>query len=36
MRQLVPAHVEPELLSRGIDLNNFVPIPLEEMRITLD
>ena len=35
-RQLVPAWREPELLSRGIDLNNFTPIPLEELRITLD
>jgi glycogen synthase kinase 3 beta len=35
-RQLVPAWTVPELLSRGIDLNNFTPIPLEQMRITLD
>ncbi|GAA6059057.1 hypothetical protein JCM10212_001282 [Sporobolomyces blumeae] len=35
-RKLVPSHVEPELASRGIDLNNFEPIPLEQMRITLD
>ena len=35
-RQLVPPHCEKELGSRGIDLNNFVPIPLEQLRITLD
>lgn len=35
-RQLVPGWTVPELLSRGIDLNNFTPIPLEQMRITLD
>jgi len=34
--QLVPSWCEPELASRGIDLNNFTPIPLEELRITLD
>lgn len=36
MSQLVPKHCEAELLSRGIDVNNFVPIPLADMRITLD
>ncbi|KAF9518211.1 hypothetical protein BS47DRAFT_1313417 [Hydnum rufescens UP504] len=35
-RQLVPSHCEPELAARGIDLNNFKPIPLEDLRITLD
>jgi glycogen synthase kinase 3 beta len=35
-RQLVPDWCVPELEDRGIDLNNFVPIPLEELRITLD
>ncbi|KAF8334326.1 putative glycogen synthase kinase 3 alpha [Cantharellus anzutake] len=35
-RQLVPPFCEPELASRGIDLNNFKPIPLEELRISLD
>lgn len=35
-RRLVPAWREPELQSRGIDLDNFTPIPLEELRITLD
>lgn len=35
-RQLVPSWCELELASRGIDLNNFKPIPLEELRITLD
>jgi len=36
IRSLVPPHCEPELRSRGIVLDNFVPIPLEELRITLD
>ena len=36
MRQLVPSHTEAELASRGIHLDSFVPIPLEELRITLD
>ena len=36
MRQLVPPHTEAELASRGIHLDSFVPIPLEELRITLD
>ena len=36
IRTLVPPHCEPELLSRGIDINNFTPIPLADMRITLD
>lgn len=35
-RQLVPSWREPELASRGIDLDNFTPIPLEDLRITLD
>ncbi|CCM03915.1 uncharacterized protein FIBRA_06066 [Fibroporia radiculosa] len=36
IRQLVPPHCEKELASRGIHLDSFVPIPLEQMRITLD
>jgi len=36
IRQLVPPHSEPELASRSIHLDNFVPIPLEQMRLTLD
>ncbi|KAF8502440.1 kinase-like domain-containing protein [Gautieria morchelliformis] len=36
MRQLVPPHCEQELESRGIRLESFVPIPLEQLRITLD
>ncbi|KAG6853698.1 Glycogen synthase kinase 1 [Blastosporella zonata] len=36
IRQLVPPHCEPELASRGIVLDGFVPIPLEELKITLD
>ncbi|KAG5645833.1 Glycogen synthase kinase 1 [Asterophora parasitica] len=36
IRQLVPRHTEPELASRNIVLDNFVPIPLEQLKITLD
>ncbi|KAK7043706.1 glycogen synthase kinase 3 [Paramarasmius palmivorus] len=36
LRRLVPPHCEAELSSRNIVLDNFVPIPLEEMKITLD
>ncbi|GAA5832473.1 hypothetical protein JCM3766R1_003090 [Sporobolomyces carnicolor] len=35
-RKLVPSHAEQELSSRGIDLNNFEPIPHADMKITLD
>ena len=34
--KLVPAYCIPELRSRGIDLDNFEPIPLEQLKITLD
>jgi glycogen synthase kinase 3 beta len=36
IRRLVPPHCEPELASRSIVLDNFVPIPLEQMKLTLD
>jgi len=36
IRELVPPHHEPELASRSIHLDNFVPIPLEQMKISLD
>jgi len=36
IRQLVPPHRIPELQSRGIDLDSFVPIPVDQLRITLD
>lgn len=36
IRKLVPTHCEEELASRGIVLDSFVPIPLDELRITLD
>jgi len=36
MRKLVPPHCEAELALRGIVLDSFVPIPLDELRITLD
>nr|WPT08310.1 GIGK3 [Ganoderma lucidum] len=36
MRQLVPSHTEAELASRSILLDSFVPIPLEQLRISLD
>ena len=34
--RLVPQHAEAELLSRGIDVHNFQPIPLESLKVTLD
>jgi glycogen synthase kinase 3 beta len=36
IHRLVPKHAEAELLSRGIDVNNFTPVPLESLRVTLD
>ncbi|TEB36122.1 Pkinase-domain-containing protein [Coprinellus micaceus] len=36
IRRLVPPHVEPELALRSIVLDGFVPIPLEQMRLSLD
>lgn len=35
-RLLVPPHCEAELRSRSIDLDTFVPIPLDQLKITLD
>ncbi|KAF7295133.1 Protein kinase domain-containing protein [Mycena indigotica] len=35
-RRLVPPHCESELATRGIVLDSFVPIPLDELKITLD
>jgi glycogen synthase kinase 3 beta len=34
--RLVPQHAEAELLSRGIDVHNFQPVPLESLKVTLD
>lgn len=31
--KLVPAHKEPELRARGIDINNFEPVPLEHVSL---
>ncbi|EIW70237.1 hypothetical protein TREMEDRAFT_29426 [Tremella mesenterica DSM 1558] len=36
IRQLVPPHAEAALRARGVDIDDFVPIPLEQLRITLD
>ncbi|CDZ96841.1 pkinase-domain-containing protein [Phaffia rhodozyma] len=36
INQLVPEWTEPELASRGINLDGFEPIPLEQLRISLD
>ncbi|KAJ7063066.1 kinase-like domain-containing protein [Mycena amicta] len=36
IRRLVPPHCEPELATRGLVLDSFVPIPLDELKITLD
>jgi glycogen synthase kinase 3 beta len=35
-RHLVPRQCEAELRARGIDLDTFVPIPLDQLKITLD
>jgi len=34
--KLVPPHAEEPLKERGIDIQNFEPIPAEQMRISLD
>lgn len=36
IRKLVPPHCEEGMRSRSIDIYEFVPIPLEQLRITLD
>lgn len=36
IHRLVPKHAEAELRARGIDIDDFVPIPLEQLRISLD
>jgi glycogen synthase kinase 3 beta len=36
IHKLVPPHCEEALRLRSIDINNFKPIPLEQLRITLD
>lgn len=36
IRKLVPSHAEPTLKARGVDVEGFVPIPLEQLRINLD
>ncbi|CAO1630445.1 unnamed protein product [Parajaminaea phylloscopi] len=36
IHKLVPEFARSDLLSRGIDVNNFDPIPLESMRVSLD
>lgn len=36
IKKLVPPHAEPALRSQGIDIDDFVPIPLEQLRISLD
>lgn len=36
MHKLVPEFARADLLARGIDVNNFEPIPLESMRVSLD
>lgn len=34
--RLVPPHARKELLSRGIDLETFVPMPQEDMKAQLE
>jgi glycogen synthase kinase 3 beta len=36
IRQLVPPHAEPALRENGIEIEGFEPIPLEQLRISLD
>lgn len=36
IRQLVPSHAEAALKEQGIDIEGFVPIPLDQLRISLD
>ncbi|KAH8922835.1 putative glycogen synthase kinase 3 alpha [Atractiella rhizophila] len=36
IQTLVPPHAEQGLLNAGIDIHNFNPIPLEDLRISLD
>lgn len=36
IRKLVPAHAEAALKERGIDIEGFVPIPLDQLKISLD
>lgn len=36
IKKLVPKFAEAELRSRGIDVDDFKPIPLEQLRISLD
>nr|ODN83817.1 CMGC/GSK protein kinase [Cryptococcus depauperatus CBS 7841] len=36
IRQLIPPHAESELHARGIDVNDFKPIPPEQLRVSLD
>jgi glycogen synthase kinase 3 beta len=36
IRKLVPKHAEADLRARGIDIDDFKPIPLEQLRISLD
>lgn len=34
IRRLVPPHYEQELLAQGIDIHNFDPIPVDQMKIS--
>ncbi|CAO1627592.1 unnamed protein product [Sympodiomycopsis kandeliae] len=36
IHKLVPEHARADLLARGIDVNNFEPVPLESLRVSLD
>ncbi|KAG2179166.1 hypothetical protein INT43_002016 [Umbelopsis isabellina] len=33
IRKLVPPHAEAELIARGIDINNFTPLPASELKV---
>lgn len=36
IRRLIPPHAEPALRERGIEIEGFQPIPVEQLRISLD
>lgn len=36
IHKLVPEHARADLASKGIDVDNFEPVPLESLRVSLD
>jgi hypothetical protein len=35
IHKLVPAHYKENLLQSGIDIDNFIPIPLKDLRLNI-